>query len=99
MKMLLAGQWVDREKTIDVCDPFDDNLIDTVPAATAEDVETAVATAHAARAAARALTAYERSQILLKTAAMLSSGSAKNSSILAISVTSMSMKQKPVISR
>ena len=38
MKMLLAGQWVDREKTIDVRDPFDDSLIDTVPAATAEDI-------------------------------------------------------------
>ena len=45
MKMLLAGQWVDREKTIDVRDPFDDSLIDTVPAATADDVETALAAA------------------------------------------------------
>ncbi len=65
MKMLLAGQWVDREKTIDVRDPFDGSLIDTVPAATPDDVETALAAADAARAAARALSTYERSRILL----------------------------------
>ena len=61
MKMLLAGQWVDREKTIDVRDPFDDSLIDTVPAATANDVETALATADAARGVARSMTTHERS--------------------------------------
>ena len=71
MKMLLAGQWVDREKTIDVRDPFDDSPIDTVPAATEQDVETALAAAEAARGAARAMTTYERSQILLKTAAIV----------------------------
>ena len=68
MKMLLADQWVDREKTIDVRDPFDNALIDTVPAATADDVETALAAADGARATARAMTAYERSQVLLATA-------------------------------
>ncbi len=68
MKMLLGDQWVDREKTIDVRDPFDNAVIDTVPAATAEDVETALAAASAARATARAMTTYERSQILLATA-------------------------------
>jgi glyceraldehyde-3-phosphate dehydrogenase (NADP+) len=71
MKMLLAGQWVDRDKTIDVRDPFDDSLIDTVPAATAEDVETALAAADAARGVARAMSTYERSQILLKTASIV----------------------------
>ena len=71
MKMLLAGQWVDRDKTIDVRDPFDNSLIDTVPAATAEDVETALAAADAARGVARGMSAYERSQILLKTAAIV----------------------------
>ena len=54
MKMLLGRQWVDREKKIDVCDPFDNAVIDTVPAATTEDVETALATAASARATARA---------------------------------------------
>jgi glyceraldehyde-3-phosphate dehydrogenase (NADP+) len=71
MKMLLAGQWVDRDKTIDVRDPFDDSLIDTVPAATADDVDTALAAAAAAREVARAMTTYQRSQILLKTASIV----------------------------
>ena len=71
MKMLLGDQWVDRDKTIDVRDPFDNAVIDTVPAANADDVETALAAADAARAVARAMTTYERSQILLKTAAIV----------------------------
>jgi len=68
MRMLLGSEWVDRPETIDVCDPFDNSVIDTVPSATAEDVETALATAYAAREKARQLSTYERSQILLKTA-------------------------------
>lgn len=68
MRMLLADQWVDRDKTIDVRDPFDNSLIGTVPAADAADVETALAAADAARATARAMTTYQRAQILLATA-------------------------------
>ena len=45
MKMLLGDQWVEREKTIDVRDPFDDSVVDTVPWATGDDVETAMAAA------------------------------------------------------
>jgi len=71
MKMLLAGEWVDRAETIDVRDPFDNSLIDTVPSATHDDVETALAAAFAARATARKMTTYERSQVLLKTAAIV----------------------------
>ena len=59
MKMLLGHEWVDRDDKIDVRDPFDDSLIDTVPAATHEDVETAMATAAEARATARALSTYD----------------------------------------
>jgi len=71
MKMLLAGEWVDRTKTIDVRDPFDNSLIDTVPSATNDDVEAALAAAFAARGTARKMTTYERSQVLLKTAAIV----------------------------
>jgi len=71
MRMFLAGEWVDRAETIDVRDPFDNSLIDTVPSATGDDVETALAAAFAARATARRLTTYERSQVLLKAAAIV----------------------------
>jgi glyceraldehyde-3-phosphate dehydrogenase (NADP+) len=69
--MLLADQWVDREKTIAVHDPFDNSVVDTVPAATEEDVETAMAAADEGRLAARAMSTYERSQILLETASII----------------------------
>jgi len=68
MRMLLAGEWVDRDRKIDVQDPFDSSVIDTVPHGTAADVETALAAAVRGFATARKLTVYERSQILLKTA-------------------------------
>ena len=71
MKMLVGHEWVDRGETIDVRDPFDNSLIDTVPSATPADVETALATAYAARETARAMTTYARSQVLLKTAAIV----------------------------
>ena len=71
MRMLLAGQWVEREKIINVRDPYDDSLVDTVPAATTADVETALAAAEVARRTARAMTTFERSQVLLKTAAIV----------------------------
>ena len=71
MKMFLAGEWVDRPETIDVRDPYDDSLIDTVPSATHDDVETALAAADAARTTARRMTTYERCRVLLKTAAIV----------------------------
>jgi len=71
MKMLLAGEWVDRDQTIDVLDPFDGSRIDTVPSAAHDDVETALAAAFAARSTARRLSTYERCRILLATAAVV----------------------------
>ena len=71
MRMFLAGEWADRAEIIDVRDPFDNSLIDTVPSATHADVETALAAAYAARTTARKMTTYERSQVLLKTAAIV----------------------------
>jgi len=71
MKMLLGSEWVDRDETIEVRDPFDDAIIDTVPSASEADVETALAAAHAARETARKMSTYERSRILLRTAAIV----------------------------
>lgn len=71
MKMLLAGRWVERDKVIKVRDPWDDSVVDTVPQAKLEDVETALAAADEARSTARTMTTYERSQVLLNTAAIV----------------------------
>jgi glyceraldehyde-3-phosphate dehydrogenase (NADP+) len=69
--MLLGHEWVDRDETIDVRDPFDDSLIDSVPAANHDDVERALAAAHAAKETARAMTTYERAQVLYRTAGII----------------------------
>jgi glyceraldehyde-3-phosphate dehydrogenase (NADP+) len=68
MKMYLGGQWVDRDERIEVRDPYDGSLIDTVPAATPADVETALAAAFAAKETARRMTTYERATVLLRAA-------------------------------
>ncbi|HWR83879.1 MAG TPA: aldehyde dehydrogenase family protein [Candidatus Deferrimicrobium sp.] len=72
MKMLLNGQWVDRDKTIDVTDPFDNSVIDTVPRATAADVQTALAAAAKAFETTKRMTVYERAQVLFKAAQIIS---------------------------
>jgi acyl-CoA reductase-like NAD-dependent aldehyde dehydrogenase len=68
MRMFLGGQWVDRPERIEVRHPFDGSVVDTVPKATAADVEAAVAGAVEGAAIMRRLSAYERFTILRKAA-------------------------------
>lgn len=72
MKMLLNGNWIDSDKKIDVIDPFDNSVIDTVPAGNATDVETALESAVAGFEITRKMTVYDRAQILFKTADIIS---------------------------
>ncbi|NPA15438.1 MAG: aldehyde dehydrogenase family protein [Deferribacteres bacterium] len=71
MKMLLAGEWVDRDEKIEVRNPYDNSLIDTVPKATREDVEKAVSAAKKGQKDMAALSAYERYEILMKAAEIM----------------------------
>ncbi len=71
MKMLLNGQWVDRDNKIDVIDPYDNSVIDTVPAGSKEDVEIALAAAVEGFEITKRMTVYDRAQILFKTAAII----------------------------
>lgn len=68
MRMYLNGEWVDRPEKIDVVDPFDGSLIDTVPKASFADVETALAAAQKGFEIARNMTVYNRAQVLFKAA-------------------------------
>ena len=43
MKIFLAGNWVDKPKKMEVRNPFDNSVIDTVPKADASDLEKALA--------------------------------------------------------
>ena len=42
MRMFVAGEWRDGDAVIDVCNPFDGGVVDTVPAATESDVANAL---------------------------------------------------------
>jgi glyceraldehyde-3-phosphate dehydrogenase (NADP+) len=68
MKMLLGGEWVGRDDRIEVRNPYDDSLLDTVPAASAEDVDAAVAAAVEGFRVNRDLPAHKRMEILRRTA-------------------------------
>jgi glyceraldehyde-3-phosphate dehydrogenase (NADP+) len=68
MKMFLNGQWVDRPRTMEVRDPADTSLIDTVPRATADDMRAAIAAAVAGFDRARRLPTHQRMAILNKAA-------------------------------
>jgi glyceraldehyde-3-phosphate dehydrogenase (NADP+) len=71
MKMLLGGEWVNREKRIEVRDPFDNSLIDTVPRGDAADVDKAITAAVKGFETSRKLTVFDRAQILFKTAGIV----------------------------
>ncbi len=71
MKMLIGSDWVEGKETIDVRDPYDNQLIDTVPAGNLEDVEAALQSAVKGFEIARKMTVYERANILYKTAGII----------------------------
>ena len=71
MKMLLNGEWVDRSQKIEVRNPQDNSLVDTVPRATAVDMEAAIEAAVAGFERARTMPVHKRMAILQKTADIL----------------------------
>ena len=64
MKMFIAGEWVDRDERIDVLNPFDGSIIDTVPNGTPADVDAAIASAERGAKVMAAMSAYDRYKIL-----------------------------------
>ena len=72
MKMYIDGQWVDRAETMPVVDPFQQSVIDTVPRASAADMELAITSAVRGAQAMGKLTSYQRYDILRKAADLMS---------------------------
>jgi acyl-CoA reductase-like NAD-dependent aldehyde dehydrogenase len=70
MRMFVAGEWRGAE-TEPIEQPYSGELVDRVPAATAEDVEQALTAAVAGARAMAELTAWERSEILNRAADLL----------------------------
>ena len=71
MRMYIGGEWVDRDEKVSVINPYDNSIIDTVPSASVEDVDSAVASAVRGAKAMAKLTAYDRFAILRKAADLL----------------------------
>ncbi len=71
MKMYLAGRWVDTPEKIEVHNPYDGSVVDTVPKADREDVERALEAAEKGAAVMARLPGYERYRILKKAADLL----------------------------
>lgn len=71
MKFFLSGAWQDREQRIDVHNPGSGEVIDTVPSASPEDVESALHSAVKGAKEMEALTGYQRFEILRDAAALM----------------------------
>ena len=71
MRMYIAGQWTEAQDTIEVLNPFDGSLVDTVPHAGPKEVDQALESATRGARIMAKLPAYERYSILTKTAGLL----------------------------
>ncbi|WP_077211937.1 aldehyde dehydrogenase family protein [Bacillus dakarensis] len=67
-KMFLAGNWVNRERSIEVRDPQDNSLIDTVPAASKEDMLHCIEEAKEGAKLAASMPVHERMAVIQKAA-------------------------------
>ena len=71
MKFFLAGQWQDRDDRINVTNPANGEIIDTVPVASAEDVAAALQAAVRGAETMEAIPGYERFLILRRAADLM----------------------------
>jgi acyl-CoA reductase-like NAD-dependent aldehyde dehydrogenase len=77
MKMFVAGQWINKNQRIEVRNPFDATVIDTVPRAEAADVEQALAAAVEGARVMRGTSGYDRAKILRRAADLVGQRSEK----------------------
>ncbi len=73
MKNFIAGQWIDKSTKIEVRNPFDNSIIDSVPKAGAADLERALEFAERGAKVMAKLSSYERWKILRKAADLMAS--------------------------
>jgi glyceraldehyde-3-phosphate dehydrogenase (NADP+) len=68
MKMLFNGEWIDKQEHIEVRDPQDGSLVDTVPRASADDMRAAIEGAVKGAKRAREMPTHERMRVLRQAA-------------------------------
>ncbi len=71
MKMFVAGEWTGSPEESVITSPYSGDVVDAVPVATPAHVESALAAALEGAQKMAALAAYERSQILVRAAAIV----------------------------
>ncbi len=71
MQMLVAGSWVDGVDKIPVNNPYNNEEIDTVPRASADDIERALAYAYEGASVMRKIPGYDRYHILMRAAKLM----------------------------
>ncbi|HEC15499.1 MAG TPA: aldehyde dehydrogenase family protein [Sedimenticola sp.] len=64
MKTYIAGQWVETDKRLEVANPYDGAVFATVPLCGRNEIEQALAAAHACRAEMASLEPYQRADAL-----------------------------------
>jgi acyl-CoA reductase-like NAD-dependent aldehyde dehydrogenase len=71
MRNFIAGNWIDKPKKIEVRNPYDESIVDTVPKTDAGDLEKALAFAERGAKVMAKLSSYERWKILRKAADLM----------------------------
>jgi acyl-CoA reductase-like NAD-dependent aldehyde dehydrogenase len=71
VRIFLAGKWVEKPQKIEVRNPYDNSVIDTVPKADKNDVERALSFAEQGAKVIAKLSGYERWRILRKAADLM----------------------------
>ena len=71
MRIFLEGNWVDKSQKIEVRNPYDNSVVDTVPKADKNDVERALSFAERGAKVMAKLSGYERWKILRKAADLM----------------------------
>jgi len=71
MKMYIAGEWIDTAEKIEVLNPYNGEVVDTVPSAAPQEVEKALESATRGAQVMAELPAYQRFSILMKAAGLL----------------------------
>jgi len=70
-KMLINGKWLSSQETFEVINPYNNEVLGTVPKASKEDVEKAVLSAEKALRVMAEMPAHKRSAILQKTSELI----------------------------
>ena len=71
MKMYIAGEWVDKAETMNVVNPYDGSVVDTVPRGDAADIDRAIDSAERGAKVMAAMSAYERYEIIHRAADLM----------------------------